>query len=154
MDGKILKSYKNNGFKISAPARNGEFELSDGSYFLSDIQNYFEYMFKKNGEKIFNPLIRIYINKIEKRITLKIRTGCCIELVTPETTKLLGGTKSKITENKNGEEGPNLEITEVVLVHCNIANNNYQQSSRALYIFVPNKSFSQLLDVSPKSFTF
>ena len=137
MDGKILKSYKNNGFKISAPARNGEFELSDGSYFLSDIQNYFDYMFKKNREKIFNPLIRIYINKIGKRITLKIRTGYCIELVTPETTKLLGSTKSKITENKNGEKVPNLEITEVVLVHCNIANNNYQQLSKGLVYICP-----------------
>ena len=49
---------------------------------------------------------------------------------------------------------PHLEITEIVLVHCNIVNNNYQQDSRALYTFVPNKSFGQLLDISPKNFIF
>ena len=61
--------------------------------------------------------------------------------------KLLGSTKSKITKNKNGESPPQLEITEVVLVHCNIVNNNYQQNSRVLCTFIPNKSFSQLLDI-------
>ena len=66
--------------------------------------------------------------------------------------KLLGSTKSKIIKNENGENVPNLEITEVVLVHCNIANNNYQQN--ILYTIVPNKSFDQLLDISPKSFIF
>ena len=66
--------------------------------------------------------------------------------------KLLGSTKSKIIENENGENVPNLEITEVVLVHCNIVNNNYQQNSRVLYTFVPNKLFFQLLDTSPKNF--
>ena len=57
--------------------------------------------------------------------------------------KLLGSTKSKITKNENGENILNLEITEVVLVHCNIVNNNYQRNSRVLYTFVPNKSFGQ-----------
>ena len=68
--------------------------------------------------------------------------------------KLLGSTKIKITKNENGENVPNLEITEAVLVHCNIVNNNYQQDSRALYTFVPNKSFGQLLNISPKTFMF
>ena len=62
--------------------------------------------------------------------------------------KLLGSTKSKITKNENGENVPHLEITEVVLVHCNIVNNNYQQK------FVPNKSIGQLLDIFPKNFIF
>ena len=66
--------------------------------------------------------------------------------------KLLGSTKNKITKDKNGENVPYLEITEVVLVHCNTLNNDYQQDSRVLYIFVPNKSFGQLLDISPKKF--
>ena len=66
--------------------------------------------------------------------------------------KLLGSTKSKIIKNENGENVPNLEITEVVLVHCNIVNNNYQRN--VLYTIVPNKSFGQLLDISPKSFIF
>ena len=65
--------------------------------------------------------------------------------------KLLGVTKSKITKNKNC---PNLEITELVLVHCNIVNDNYQQTSRDLYTFVPNKSFGQLLDIAAKNFMF
>ena len=65
--------------------------------------------------------------------------------------KLLGSNKSKITKDKNGENMSNLEITEVVLVHCNIVNNKYQQDSRALCTFIPNKSFGQLLDISPKN---
>ena len=63
--------------------------------------------------------------------------------------KLLGSTKSNITKDRNGENVPHLEITEVVLVHCNIFNNDYQQDSRVLYTFIPNKSFGQLLDISP-----
>ena len=73
----------------------------------------------------------------------------------PETMKLLGSTKSKITkDDENGEKVPNLEITEVVLIHCNIVNNEYQQASRVLYTFVPNKSLSQLLDIALKNFIF
>ena len=68
--------------------------------------------------------------------------------------KLLGSTKNKITKDKNGENVPHLEITEVVLVHCNIVKNDYQQDSRVLYKFVPNKSFGQLLDNSHKNFIF
>ena len=67
---------------------------------------------------------------------------------------MLGSTKSKINKDKNGENGTHLEITEVVLIHCNIVNNNYQQDSRVLYTFVPNKSFGQLLYISPKNFMF
>ena len=68
--------------------------------------------------------------------------------------KLLESTKSKKTKNENGENIANLEITEVVLVHCNIVNNNYQQNSRVLYTFVPNKLFGQFLDISPKNYIF
>ena len=59
--------------------------------------------------------------------------------------KLLESTKNKITKNKNGEDVPNIEITEVVLVHCNIVNNDYQQDSRILYTFVPNKPFGSFI---------
>ena len=114
------------------------------------IQDYFDYVFKKTWGKTVNPSIRIYINKIENRITYKIKTEY-LEVLTPETMKLLGSTESKITNNKNGENVLYLEITEVV-IHCNIVNNSYQQNSRILYIFVPNKSFSQLLDISLKNF--
>ena len=96
----------------------------------------------------------MYINKIENRITFRIKTGYYFELLTPETMKLLESTKSKITKNENGENIPNLEITEVVLVHCNIVNIDYQQDSRALEKFFHNKSFDQLLDISPKNFIF
>ena len=68
--------------------------------------------------------------------------------------KLLGNSKSKITKNENGENVSNLEIAEVVLVHCNIVSNIYQQNSRVLYKFIPNKSFGQLLDISPKNVIF
>ena len=66
--------------------------------------------------------------------------------------KLLWSAKSKITKDENGEHVPHLEITEVVLIHCNIVNSDYQEDSRVLYTFVPNKSFGQLLDISSKNF--
>ena len=68
--------------------------------------------------------------------------------------KLLGSTENKITKDKNGENMPNLEITEVVLVHCDIVNNDYQQDSRVLYTFVPNKPFGSLLEISPTNHIF
>ena len=94
----------------------------------------------------------IYVNKIENRITFKSKRRYYLELLTAEMMKLLGSTKNKIT--KDGEKVPHLEITEVVLVHCNIVNNDYQQDSRGLYTYVPNKSFGQLLDISPQNFIF
>ena len=94
----------------------------------------------------------MYLNKIENRIIFKIKTGYYLELLSPGTMKLLGSTESKITTDKNGENVPHLEITEVMLVHCNILNNDYQQDLRVLYTFVLNKSFGQLLDISPKKF--
>ena len=94
----------------------------------------------------------MYVNKIANRITFKIKTGYYLELLTPQTMKLLQSTKNKIANDENGEYVPHLETTEVVLINCNIVNNDYQQDSRVLYIFVPNKSFSQLLDISPENF--
>ena len=96
----------------------------------------------------------IYVNKIENRTTFKMKTGYYLQLLTPEKMKLLGSTKSKITKDKNSENVIHLEITEVILVHCNIVDNNYQQDSRVSYTFVPNKSFGQLLDILPNSFIF
>ena len=128
----IKNSYNNNKFKISAPKWNEEFTLPDGSYSVSDIQDYFEYILKKHEENNNKPSIQIYVNKIENRITLKIKDGYSLELLTKETMKLLGSTENKITKDKNLENVPHLEIIEVVLVHCNIVNNGYQQDSRAL----------------------
>ena len=143
----IKSSYNNNKFKISAPTWNDKFELPDGSYSVSDIQDYFEYILKKHGENIDNPSVKIYVNKIENRITFSIKNGYSLELLTPETMKLFGSTENKITKDKNVENVAHLEITEVVLVHCNIVNNDYQQDSRALYMFVPNKPFASLLEI-------
>ena len=140
---KSIKSSYNNKFKTSAPTWSDEFELRSGSYLISDIQNYFEYIIKKNNENFDNPSIRIYVNKIENRITFKIKT-----------MKLLGSTVSKINKDKNGKNVPHLEITELVLVYCNLVNSDYQQDSRILYTFVLNKSFGSLLEISPTNHIF
>ena len=151
---KYKKTYKNNKFKISAPKWNEVFELLDGSYSVSDIQDYFEYILKNHGGKTDNPSIRIYINKIEDITTFKFKTVYYLELLAAEAMKLLGSTKSNITQDQNGEIVPHLEITEVVLVHCNIVSSNYQQDSRVLYTFIPNESFDQLLDIYHKNSIF
>ena len=95
---------------------------------------------KKHNENVDNPSIRIYVNKIENRITFKIKDGYYLELLTPEAMKLLGSTKSKRTKDKKGENVPHLEITELILVHCNLVNNDYQQVSRILYTFFPKQT--------------
>ena len=129
----VKSSHNNNKFKISAPTWSEEFELPDGSYSISDIQDYFEYILKKHSESVDNPSIRMYINRIENRITFKIRNRYYLELLTPEIMKFLGSTESKINKDKNGENVPHLEIVELVLVHCNLVNNDYQQDSRILF---------------------
>ena len=150
----VKSSYNNNKLKISAPTRSEEFELPDGSYSISDIQDYFEYILKKHSESVDNPSIRMYINRIENRITFKIKSGYYLELLTPETMKLLGSTESKITKDQNGKNVPHLEVVELVLVHCNLVNNDYQQDSRILFTFVPNKTFGSLLEISPTNHVF
>ena len=75
--------------------------------------------------------MQIYVNQIQNRITFKIKNGYSLELLTTETMKLLGSTENKITKG-NSENVPHLEITEVVLVHCDIVNNDYQQDSGVL----------------------
>ena len=150
----MKSSYNNNKFKISAPTWSDKFELPDGSYSIPNIQNYFEHILMKHSENVDNPSMRIYVNKIENGITFKIKNRYYLELLTPETMKLLGSTESKITKDKNGENVPHLEITELVLVHCNLANNDYQQNSRILYTFVPNKPFGSLLKISPTNHIF
>ena len=131
----IKGSCNNNKFKISAPTWNEEFKLPDGSYSISDIQNYFGYILKKFGEVIDKPPVLTYVNKIENMVTFKIKNAYSLGLLTKETMKLFESTENKITTDKNGENVPHLEITEVVLVHCNIVNNDYQQDLRVLYTF-------------------
>ena len=150
----IKSSYNNNMFKISAPTWSDKLELPDGSYSISDIQDYFEYILKKYSENVDNPSIKIYVNQIENRVTFKIENGYYLELLTSETMKLLGSTESKITKDKNGEQVPHLEVAELVIVHCNIINNNYQQNSRILYTFVPNKPFGSLFKFHLQTISF
>ena len=150
----IKSSYNNNKFKISSPTWNDKFELPDGSYSVSHIQYYFEYILKKQGENTNKSSIDIYVKKIENRITFKIKKGYTLELLTKDTMKLLGSTENKIAKNKNGENIPHLEITEVVLVHCNMVNNDYQQDSKVSHTFVSNKPFGSLLEISPTNHIF
>ena len=96
----------------------------------------------------------MYVNKIENMVTFKIKNGYSLELLTPETMKLLGSTENKITKDKNGKNVLHLEITKVVLLHCNIVDNDYQQDSRVLYTFVPNKPFGSLLEISLRNHIF
>ena len=147
----IKNLYNNNKLKISAPTWSEKFKLSDGSYSISDIQDHFEYILKKHSENI---AIKIYINKTESRITFKTKIGYYLELLAPETMKLLGSTESKITKDKNGDYVLHLEIVELVLVHYNLVNNDYQQDSRILYTFVPNKPFGSFSEISPTNHSF
>ena len=116
--------------------------------------NIFEYILKEHRKNVDNPPIRIYVNRIENRITFKIKSGYYLELLAPETKKLLGSAESKITKDKNGENVPHLEVVELVLIHCNLGYNDYQQDSRILFTFVPNKTFGSLLEISPTNHVF
>ena len=149
----IINSYSNSKFKISVPRWNNEFELPDESS-VSDIQDYWSSILKKNNESIDNSPIRIYMKKIENIITFQIKIGHYLEILIPETKKLLGSTKNKIAKAKIDKNVPHLELTKVILVCCNIFNNNYQQDSRVSYTFVSNKPFGQLLEISPTDFIF
>ena len=96
----------------------------------------------------------MYINRIENRITFRIKNGYYLEILAPETMKLLGSTESKITKDKNGENVPHLEVVELLLVLCNLVNSDYQQDSRILFTLVRNKSFGSLLEISPTNQVF
>ena len=112
-----------------------------------------EFIIRKHEAISENSVIQIYPNKIKNRITFRIKTGYKLELLTPETMKLLGSTKKVVDKDKNGENVPKLETVEVVLVHCNLVKNDYQHTSKVLFTFVPNKEFGQLINISPHAFT-
>ena len=119
---------------------NLKYQLPHGMKNLNYLMDHILYqiIIKKHETVTDNTSIMIYVNKIEIRITFTIKTGYYLKLLTPETMKLLGNIKNKLTKDENGENIPHLEITEVALVHCNIVHNDYQQDSRVLYMFVPN----------------
>ena len=94
-----------------------------------------------------NPLVQIYPNKIKNRIVFKIKTGYKLKLLTPETMKLLGSAKKDVDKDKDGEIVPKLGSVEVILVHCNLVKNDYQDTSKVLLSFAPNKQFRQLINI-------
>ena len=130
----VRSIYKNNKFKLSAQTRNEIFDLPDGSYNISEIQDYVEYIIKKHETIGENAPILIYTNTINNRIVFKIKTGYKLELLSTETMKLLRSTKDIIDADKNSENVPRLENVEVVLIHCNLVNNSCQQHSRVLFM--------------------
>ena len=149
----IKPEHNNNKFQISAPTWNDTFVLPDGSYSIVDIQDYFEFIIKKYEILTKNPPVQIYPNKIKNRIVFKIKTGYKLGFLTTETMILLASRKKDVDKEKDGEIVPKLESVEVVLVHCNLVKNDYQNTSKVLFSFVPNKQFGQLINLLPHSLT-
>ena len=147
----IKSDYNNNKFKISAPTWNDTFDVPDGSYSIAALQNYFEYIMKKH-ETITNvsPVL-IYVNETNNRIVFKIKSRYKLELLSKETMKLLGSSSDTIDGDNNSELAPKLESVDLVLVHCNVVNNSYQQASKVLFTFAPNKKYGQLITISPET---
>ena len=150
----IGKQYKNNKHKIMDLTWNDEFEVPDVSYSVSDIQDYIEYIIKKHETLTTIPPIHVYINRSNNRLAFKIKDGYKLELQMPETMKLFGSTKKLTNKTKNGEKIPSLEVVKVVLVQCNLVDNQYQQTSEVLYTFNPNKSYAYLLNVEPSNLVY
>ena len=148
---KIKSDYNNNKFKISAPMWNDTFDVPDGSYSIAALPNYFEYIIKKHETITDVSPVLIYVNEINNRIVFQIKSGYKLELLSKETMKLLGSSADTIDGDKNSELVPKLKSVDLVLVHCNLVNNSYQQSSKVLFTFVPNKKYGQLITVSPHS---
>ena len=148
----IKSEYNNNKFKISTPTWNDAF---DGSYSISSIWEYFECIIKKHETLTENPPIQTGPNKVKNRIVFKIKTGYKLELLPPETMKLLGSVKKMLMQikkkdvdaDKNSENVPKLESIEVVLVHCNLVKSDYQHTSKVLFSFIPKKQFGQSVNI-------
>ena len=124
----IMFEYNNNKFKISVPTWNDI--LPHGSYSIDHSQDYSEFIIKKHVTLNQNLPIKIYLNKIKNRIVFKIKTGYKLELLTPETMRLLGSTKKDVDADKNRESVPKLESIKVVFVHCNLVKNDYLRLSK------------------------
>ena len=125
--------------------------MPDGSYSIAALQNYFEYIIKKHETITDVSPVLIYVNEMNNRIVFKIKSGYKLELLSKETIKLLGSSTDTIDGDKNSELVPKLGSVDLVLVHCNLVNNSYQQDSKVLLTFVPNKKYVQLITVSPHS---
>ena len=147
----VKSDYNNNKFKISAPTWSDTFDVPDGSYSIAALQNYFEYIIKEHETITDVSPVLIYVNEINNRIVFKIKSGYKLELLSKETMKLLGRSTDTIDGDKNSELVPKLESVDLVLVHCNVVNNSYQQVSKVLFTFVPNKKYGQLITISPET---
>ena len=91
----MKKSYKHNEFEISGPTWDEEFELPNGSYFVLDVQSYFDYVVKKHETLTDSPPIQIYVNRIKNKIVFKLKTGYRLEIQSSETMRLLGSTEKR-----------------------------------------------------------
>ena len=125
--------------------------MPDSSYSIAALQNHFEYIIKKHETIADVSPVLIYVNEINNRIVFKIKSGYKLELLSKETMKLLGSSTDVTDGDKNSELVPKLESVDLVLVHCNLVNNSYQQASKVLFTFVPNKKYGQLITVSRHS---
>ena len=119
-----------------------------GSYSIADIQDYFIFIIKNPENLTENSPVQIYPNKIKNRIVFRVKTSYKLELLSPETMKLLGSAKKDVDQDKDGEDVPKVESDEVVLVYYNLFNNKYEQASKVLFTFVPNKQFGQLINIA------
>ena len=147
----VKSDYNNNKFKISAHTWNDTFDVPDGSYSIDALQNYFEYIIKKYETIAKVSPVIIYVNEVNNRIVFKIKSGYKLELLSKEMMRLLGSSTDTIDGDKNSELVPKLETVDLVLLHCNLVNNSYQQASKVLFTFVPNKKYGQLITVSPET---
>ena len=125
--------------------------MPDSSYSTAALQNYFEYIIKKHETIADVSPVLIYVNEKNNRIVFKIKSRYKLELLSKETMRLLGSSTDTIDGDKNSELVPKLESIDLVLVHCNLVNNSYQQGSKVLFTFVPNKKYAQLITVSPET---
>ena len=148
----IKEQCNNNKFRLSGPTWSEDGTIPDGSYEISQIQNYFlDEVVKKHESNVTNEqsAILIYANRILNRITFRIKTGYKLDLLTNETMRLLGD--GPITDTtKNCENVPRLEIVRNVSVFCNLVENVYLQDSKLLFSFVPNSRFGSLLFITPQ----
>ena len=150
----VTKQYQNKKVEIIAPTWNGDFELLDSSYSVPDIQDYIEYIIKKHKTLTMVPPIHVPINRINNRLVFKIKDGYILEIQTAETMKLFASKRKLSNTIKNEENVPNLEVVELVLVQCNLIDNQCKQKSELLQTFRPNKSYAYLLNVGPGNLVF
>ena len=122
--------------------------MPDGSYSIATFQSCFEYIIKKHETIADVSPVLIYVNEINNRIVFKIKSGYKLELLSKETMRLLGSLADTIDGDKNSELVPKLESVDLVLVHCNLVNNSYQQASKVLFTSVLNKKYGQLITIS------